>query len=269
MRLSVDDAQLFFRLHRVLMLFVNQRLRVIDDKVATPDAYAALSPTTRFKVHKAFLKRLELIDAFATENPFGFNENDLEIVRSWKHLVAGNFYAFRQLQDHMVFLSLTKPVTAYGVVYLFDPFEDLIGTNLPRMVEITLLPFQGRIIYDGILEGYNITFGSGIRRSMNASYKEAKERYGIVTSLPMQPGSPTPARKKTTSSTRARTKTTGNKSKASAVQAVHERIAALTDAFCQEHLDDPAQWPACGCPASAPRDPERSASERVDSLHRQ
>ena len=239
MQLPLEDVELFFRLHRSLMFFVNQRLNVIDEKVATPDAYSALPPTTRIKVHKALLEHMDLIDAFANENPFGFDETDLEIVRSWKHLVAGTFYAYRQLQQYMVFLSSTEPVIAYGVVALFDPFEVVIGPHLPRMVKTTLLPFQGRIVYDGLVTGYNMTFGSGVRRRLNDSYKEAKERFGIVTSLPMQEGRPHPTKNKTTTKGRAITaRTTGSGSTTSAaVRTAHEKIVDLTDAFCQEHLD--------------------------------
>jgi len=239
MQLPLEDVELFFRLHRSLMFFVNQRLNVIDEKIATPDAYSALPPTTRIKVHKVLLEHMDLIDAFANENPFGFDETDLEIVRSWKHLVAGTFYAYRQLQQYMVFLSSTEPVIAYGVVALFDPFEVVIGPHLPRMVKTTLLPFQGRIVYDGIVTGYNMTFGSGVRRRLNDSYKEAKERFGIVTSLPMQEGKPHPTKKKTTTKERATTaRTTDSGATTSAVvRPAHEKIVHLTDAFCQEHLD--------------------------------
>lgn len=218
MQLPLEDGELFFRLHRSLMFFVNQRLNVIDEKIATPDAYSALPPTTRIKVHKVLLEHMDLIDAFANENPFGFDETDLEIVRSWKHLVAGTFYAYRQLQQYMVFLSSTEPVIAYGVVALFDPFEVVIGPHLPRMVKTTLLPFQGRIVYDGLVTGYNMTFGSGVRRRLNDSYKEAKERFGIVTSLPMQEGKSHPTKKKTTTKERATTaRTTDSGSTTSAV----------------------------------------------------
>ena len=62
----------------------------------------------------------------------------------------------------MVFLSSTEPVVAYGVVALFDPFEAVIGPYLPRMIKTTLLPFKGRIVYDGLVTGYNVTFGGGI-----------------------------------------------------------------------------------------------------------
>ena len=83
MQLPLDDVEQFFRLHRSLMFYVNRRLEVIGTKVATPEAYSGLPPETRIEVHKAFLERLDLIDAFADENPFGFDEPDLEIVRSW------------------------------------------------------------------------------------------------------------------------------------------------------------------------------------------
>jgi hypothetical protein len=218
---------------------VNQRLEVIDEKVATPEAYSGLPPEARVKVHKALLDHMDLIDAFADENPFHFDEADLEIVRSWKHLVTGTFYDFRQLQNSMVFLSSTEPVVAYGVLALFDPFEALIGPYLPRMIKTTLLPFKGRIVYDGLLTGYNITFGAGIKRRLNESYKEAKERSGVVTSLPPPTERTQPIKKKSTPkkrATRASTTRSGSTPLA-AVRQAHDRIVALTDAFCRDHLD--------------------------------
>ena len=188
MQLSLEDVELFFRLHRGLMFFVNQRLKVIDKKVATPEKYSGLPPETRLKVHKALLDHMDLIDAFADENPFEFSEEDLEVVRSWKHLVSGTFYVFRYLKTHTIFLTDKEPVVAYGVLALFDPFEAVIGPDLPRMVETTLLPFKGKIVYDGLFTGYNVTFGGGIKRRLNESYKEAKERFGIITSLPVMQG---------------------------------------------------------------------------------
>jgi hypothetical protein len=239
MQLSLEDVDQFFRLHRSLMFFVNRRLGVIDKEIATPEAYSGLPPETRIKVHEALLEHMDLIDAFADENPSHFDEPDLEIVRSWKHLVAGSFYAYRRLEKYMVFLSSTEPVEAYGVLALFDPFEVVIGPYLPRMIKTTLLPFKGRIVYDGLIVGYNVTFGGGFQRILNESYKEAKERTGIVTSLPPPAGSPRPVTTKTTKkrATRDRTTRRGSASPGTARQP-HDAIVALTDAFCREHLDE-------------------------------
>jgi hypothetical protein len=230
MQLSLEDVDRFFRLHRSLMFYVNQTLKVIDENVATPEAYSGLPPETRVEVHKALLDHMDLIDAFADENPFHFDEADLEIVRSWKHLVSGTFYAYRQLQNYMVFLSSTEPVVAYGVVALFDPFETVIGPYLPRMIETTLLPFKGRIVYDGLVTSYNITFGAGIKRRLNASYKEAKARHGIVASLPM---SDKPLPRKAPKATPA-PKPPSREEK----DEVLHVILGLIDQFCKEHLNE-------------------------------
>ena len=67
---------------------------------------------------------------------------------------------------------------------LASPFEEVVGPYLPVLVKGVLLPINGRIIYDGLLSTYRISFGPGIRRSLNADFKRAKETYGIITSLP-------------------------------------------------------------------------------------
>jgi hypothetical protein len=185
MLLEPDDAKQFFRLHRTLMFFVNQRLNVIPSKVTTPEEFVDLLQEDGVKLRAALNGKLDLIESFVDENPAHLPDDELDIVRSWRHLVAGQFIVFRELKKHTVFLTTTTPVIAYGVLALSQPFEDLIGPYLPVMTQTVLLPFKGKIVYDGVLSRYNISFGPGIRRSMNKSFKEAKLRHGIVTTLPI------------------------------------------------------------------------------------
>lgn len=185
MLLESHEVELFFRLHRELMFFVNQRLKVIPNKVATPEEFAALSPEMRFKVREALNDNLGLIESFTAVNPAQLSDDELDIVRSWRHLVTGEFFVFRELKNYTVFLSTTSPAIAYGVLALSQPFEDLIGPYLPVLTQTVLLPFKGVIVYDGLMNSYSISFGPGIRRNLNQDFKEAKARHGIVTSLPM------------------------------------------------------------------------------------
>jgi len=48
-----------------MMFFVNQRLKVIPNKIATPEEFAALSPQLRLRVQDAFVGNLDLIESFA------------------------------------------------------------------------------------------------------------------------------------------------------------------------------------------------------------
>jgi hypothetical protein len=230
MLLAPQDVLLFFKLHRTLMFFVNQRLQVLAEPLATPEEFAALPPVVRLKVRNAFLQHAELIQAFVGENPAHLSEEDLAIVRSWQHLVHGKFYIFRELRNYTVFLSTDQQPVAYGVLALSQPFEKLVGPYLPIFTETVLLPFKDRIVYDGLLNAYNISFGAGIRRGLNESYNEAKARRGIVTSLPMsQQPSPVRAPKP-----RALAKRPSKEDTAEVLRV----ILGLIDQFCAEHLND-------------------------------
>lgn len=233
MLLSPDDADLFFRLHRSLMHFVNQRLGIVPD-IAGPDEFSALPPEQRLDVRKAFLDDVDLIELFVDENPAHLSEGELDIVLSWHHQVSGTFYVFRQLKSHMIFLDAGDPPVAYGVVALTEPFVDLIGPYLPRMTETVLLPFKGRIVYDGLLSGYNISFGGGIKRMLNDSYRQAKERQGIVTSLPVD-SAEIPVAARTEPKKRKPKKKSSN---ATDVKQVLHSIVVMIDDFCRQHLND-------------------------------
>ena len=91
MLLTPRDAELFFKLYRALMSFVNQRLQVISDHPDSHEAFVALSPEVRLKVRDAFLKHTDLIQQFAEENPVRLSDDELAIVRSRQHLVHGKF----------------------------------------------------------------------------------------------------------------------------------------------------------------------------------
>lgn len=230
MLLPPHELELFFRLHRALMFFVNQRLPVIPNKVGTPDEFAALSPEVRLKVRDALNTNLDLIESFTAENPAHLSDDELDIVRSWRHLVAGKFYVFRELKKYTVFLSTTSPVIAYGVLALSQPFEDLIGPYLPVLSQTVLLPFKGVIVYDGLMSSYNISFGPGIRRNLNEDFEDAKARHGIVTSLPMSAAplpskAPQPKRVLKPPSREEKDESLGV-------------VIGLIDQFCQEHLNE-------------------------------
>jgi hypothetical protein len=240
MRLDPHELRLFYKLYPALLFFVNQRLKVVEKPLARPEKVIKLPTEDRIKLRDALVANMDLIDAFVSENPFKLSENELAIVRTWKDLVAGEFYVYRCLTKYTVFLTTGEPVLAYGVLSLIDTFEDLLGPRIPHLCKAVLLPFKGQIVYDGMLAGYNITFGSGIRRRLKDSYEEAKERRGIVTTLPPPTEMPQPVwTKPADKKGAAKAKTKGGKTTTSeAARLAYDEIVGMTDAFCREHLDD-------------------------------
>src|SRR5258708_37550567 len=103
MLLSREEAELFFKLHCALMHFVKEQIQgaaVLESAAA----YSSLPPEKRQEVVQAFLGRLDLIDVFIAANPARLSEEELGIVSSWRHLVAGGFLALRPFQKPLVLL---------------------------------------------------------------------------------------------------------------------------------------------------------------------
>ncbi len=186
MKLSSDDLALFFRLQASLMLYANQQLKVLP-RVRDEAALEQISMEDRVRLRNALYDRSELIGQFVTANPAGLSADELAIVASWQHFVRGEFYVVRFLKRHAVFLTAESPPRAYGVVGLTQEIEEVLFAFRPPIYLATvLLPFKGRIVYDGLVETSNILFGSGIRSSLNEEYQAIRERGEIIESL--EPG---------------------------------------------------------------------------------
>lgn len=180
MKLTIQDADIFFRLMESLQLYVNLKLGILPH-ITTVDEYQLLTTRERIPVRDALYDNIELIDSFLQENLQQFPKEELEIIKSWKHFIRGEFFIERFLKKYAIFIGNEN---VYGVLALYESFEDLLPfVRLPHYTKAVLLPFKGKIVYDGILEGYSISFGGGIRSDLKETYMTAKQNGRIIDSF--------------------------------------------------------------------------------------
>ena len=188
MKVSKEDADLFFQLTWGLQFHVNQQRQVLPS-VETVQDYAKLSIEDKAKVRDALWENADLIDTYVRDNPDGLLAEELGIVQKWKRHVAGTFQIYRLLKKHAILVGEKGQV--YGVLGLHDSLEDVLGGQpLPVMVQTVLLPFRGKIVYDGMLRRYNVHFGQGIRSNLHEEYMTAKQNDRIITTLEPKSGEP-------------------------------------------------------------------------------
>lgn len=184
MRLSAEDADLFYKLNLALLAFTNRKLRLCPD-AETPETVKQLSLDEKVVIRNALWEKEDLIDSFLNENSFKLSPEEMNIVGSWKHRVSGRFILMGHLKNHSVFLKEDEQIS-YGVLGIQDELETVLGPDVPIILEAVLLPFRDRIIHDGLLSPYRISFGKGFRAGIKDSFQQAKAKYGIVTSLPFE-----------------------------------------------------------------------------------
>ena len=140
-----------------------------------------LGSEKRLPIRDAVYEHPELIDEFIKQNPHNFNTEQLEILKGWKNPIIGNFFIERLLKKYAVFI---RDDEVYGVLALHDSFDEIVHPSaLPFYVKAVLLPYKGKIVYDGLLQSYNVFFGGGIKAGLKEDYLTAKQNGRIIETL--------------------------------------------------------------------------------------
>jgi hypothetical protein len=151
-------------------------------KINTPESTPA-GDSRKLKVRDALFEHPNSSKNTWLRTP-KLSTEELDIVESWKRFVAGEFMVERFLKKGAIFIGSHDPPSVYLVLGLHSSIEEILPPyGAPYYVKAVLLPFRGRIIYDGLLEPYSLFFGSGIRGSLRESYLRAKQRGEIIETL--------------------------------------------------------------------------------------
>jgi hypothetical protein len=138
----------------------------------------------RVKVRDVLYNKKEYIDQFLkTQSAEELSSEERAIISSWNHFEMGKFFIYKHCKNHSIFLSESGKGKAFAVSGIFDPLEEMFPYP-PVFIATVLLPFKDRIIYDGLMMGYSIHFGYGIRNEIKNTYEKAKHNFGIVKQLP-------------------------------------------------------------------------------------
>lgn len=181
MILAPSDGKLFFELMWKLQYYINRK-QGIHKNISSLKEYADLPTKEKMEARDELWKTPELMETYVQENPDSLPAEELEIIRKWRGFVKSSFFILRHLKKGTIFIDNDNQV--YLVHGIQDPLEELIPSHaLPQMVEAILLPFKGQIIYDGLLAGYRLHFGRGIRSDIEHTYKVAKQKDRIISTL--------------------------------------------------------------------------------------
>lgn len=183
MQLPREQTKRFYRMWLALLHYVNDQLHLVPAFPASEERNGLLPLSDELQLRNALWADDELRERFISANPAGLSSAELAVVASWRYRRAGSFYIVRALKKYTVLLSEDLPPRAYGVLGLSAPMEELAPGPLPVLAQTVLLPFEGQIIYDGLLQWYAVIFGPGIRARLNAEYRTAQEREGVITTL--------------------------------------------------------------------------------------
>ena len=182
MKLSEQDSTLFFKLMCNLHFYANRKLKIYPE-VQSFDDYVGLDQEQKIKLRNALFDNVKTIDSFVRDNPNNYSREELHIVSSWTSFIRDHFFIERILKKYNIFIRNNE---VYAVSALTQGIDEVSSYyNLPLYVNTVLLPFKGKIVYDGFLNVTSMSFGSNITHELKEKYMRAKQNNRIIDTLEM------------------------------------------------------------------------------------
>lgn len=184
MKISRDDAQLFFELFLPLLDFTNKRFNVFPCNETFKENFEkskGIDIKNALNVANTLWTNDHLIDEYLKQADL--NDECRELVNGWKRHITGNFILERHLKKGSVFISTDKR-DVYLVNGLFSSWEEMLRYRKPPiLLTATLLPWKNVIISDGLVSITNINFGKTYSSDLKEIYLHAKRNGNIIKSL--------------------------------------------------------------------------------------
>ncbi|MDD5599510.1 MAG: hypothetical protein PHV82_16300 [Victivallaceae bacterium] len=180
MKLSEQDSKLFFKLMRNLHFYANRKLKIYPEVQSFGD-YVGLDQEQKMKLRNALFDNVKIIDSFVRDNPNNYSREELHIISSWKSFIRDHFFIERILKKCNIFIRNNE---VYAVSALMQGIDEVSRChNLPLYVDTILLPFKGKIVYDGFLNLTSMSFGGNIAHGLKEKYMRAKQNNRIIDTL--------------------------------------------------------------------------------------
>lgn len=187
MNLTQTEIRMFYKLWYALVWRVNEKYNVIPHfKEPQYGTRISISIEEFMKVRNAMWDNPGWIDEILAENDNGeFTEQERAIITKWrKHFMKGNFLVVKHLSKYTVLMTFSRePIYLYGVHGISDPLKNALPFPVPFPVNLVLVPWGDKIIYDSLAATSNVSFGAGLRSSVKEWYDLSKEKYGIIEKL--------------------------------------------------------------------------------------
>ncbi|MEP7169398.1 MAG: hypothetical protein ABI855_08500 [Bacteroidota bacterium] len=139
-----------------------------------------LDTKIKVKCRNGFFENENLLEEYISQNPDRITDEQIQILQAFKKKIKGKFIILKCLTHHAILLNIDNN-QFYTVKALGEPFTNFFD-YLPVLVEAAIIPFKGKIVYDGFMFQQSL-IGPGIKRNLLEDYKEAKREKKIITAI--------------------------------------------------------------------------------------
>lgn len=183
MRLKEKEYYEYLNIHPKLLHYAGIKNNLLPKDTLLED-FMNSSAQEKFPVRESLYENINLVNQYINEKANELSEAQKDILLQFKHFKKGTFYIMKMTEKETLFMDDDY---VYSVLALNDPFIYFFqNRSIPIMVETVLLPYNGKIIYDGIISNYPIHIGRTMASGLKNEFNMKKGTNGIIKTLPVK-----------------------------------------------------------------------------------
>ncbi len=177
-KLSSAELSMYLNTHLKFLFFCHSEIKSLK-KALDYEGFKKEPFETKHKARNYFNQNDYLLDKYISSAKNRLPENEIMILLGFKKRITSDFLILKSLKSYTIFIDMENNI--YGVHSLSDPLDEML--LLPVVVNMTILPFRDKIIYDGFINSYNMHIGPNMKRSYQDLLNENRKSKKIITRI--------------------------------------------------------------------------------------
>jgi len=188
-KLTETQTAEFYKIWYGLLSYVNKNKRICQEAQDDLDElnYQTNDVSLIHPIRNYLWEHPKLIASYIKAAGDELSERECSVLADWqKHHIKGRFAILRNIAKYTVLMRFEekKETILYGVTGALNPVSNIFpAEKLPALVDAVLLPFDGIIAYDTIIESYPLSYGAGMVSAFDKFYIEERQKRGITESI--------------------------------------------------------------------------------------
>ena len=174
--LSKRDADLFYKIYFGLLDYTNQKYHIKEHFKIYRKKH--INPYDLQNIIDKFWKnKKSIVTDFYTENPYHFNEEELDITHEFQKGFRDLVIIAKFEKEYTAVMTQNKVYMIKGVNANID--EIISYQDLPEPVMTSIIPFKNYLIYDGLLNSFPVKMGDGFTKAVAEDYEKSMKYYHL------------------------------------------------------------------------------------------
>lgn len=174
--LSKKESLLFYKIYFALLDFTNQKLKIKPGyRIYGKDK---INPYDISEIVEKFWKNKDnIVIEFCLVNPFKFNSDEIKTTQDFRKGIRGMFTIVEYQEEYTAVMNEEKVYMIKGLNCNID--EVISYDDLPCIIITSIIQFKDKLVYDGLFNTYNISFGMGFKKTVAREYEEKIKYYHL------------------------------------------------------------------------------------------